>query len=265
MNKLITLSDIIEKVHSYKDIFGKIDYVVGVARDGLIFAAVLSLELDIPLFIADVNRLTKQVKFWPKKPKGIGLVADDVARTGSTLGLIVGKLHCKSILMFTDYPELTDYTLFASDGKTWYIPEWEFAIENRKFKTGYDLDGIICEDAPRWQRPFLWLGIFRYFSQLHRELAHRPNPDALIATGRIEADKKATQYWLKRHQIDNPVIYNKGEFTLENIIRTKEQAIKSHKVEMFFESDEFQAMELQSRCPGVSICWWRNGASEWKR
>lgn len=96
--KNVSLSEIKELIDKFfaqnRELLDGIDFVVGVARGGLVPAALLAAKIDKPLIAAYINK--KDEIFFDRadwiKGKRI-LVVDDIIRSGKTLWLLKSYLE----------------------------------------------------------------------------------------------------------------------------------------------------------------------------
>lgn len=113
---------------------------------------------------------------------------------------------------------------------------------------GYDLDGTICESAPKRNKPYFHqngaeraahnqarLEHFR-----HAEKIRDPDPDQpyVIITARAEKDRAETEEWLANNNL-KPIALEmlQTSRTRRNMVEHKIAACRRHKVIRYYEDD----------------------------
>jgi hypothetical protein len=230
------------------------EQVVGIARDGLPVALAISYKLGVPLGVAWPQRCSERVVVGgPISLRRPTLIVDDTTRTGKTLKLVKTKFDDPlTVVLFTDHLELVDLSIMPP-GDEWIVPEWEQDEESTVYETGFDLDGVICPDARPWERMLYMSEAWVHARQRRKCILVKPPRSALIVTGRPERDASLTIDWLVRHGIYNAIIFNKGEPTKADAVKTKVQAIETFSIKRFYESDPEQADALRAACPWVEV------------
>lgn len=261
LKKKLTYQTIYKALENKKEILKKYDCIVGISRDWIIPATMLSYILHKPLFIANVDRIKKKVKInW--KPYWNILIVDDVYRTWWTINTLKTKIKWDVLVLITDYPSKVDYRIFEED--FYYICEWEKEDESEKFNIGYDLDWVLCRDLRKWERRLTRFPKLMLWYKSRFKLLYRPVEDSIIITWRPESDREATINWLRKNWVYNRIEFCKGEFSIENSIKTKERGIRKFNLKKFYESSSYQAEKLQD-CSERCLVLILNNNDKWKR
>jgi hypoxanthine phosphoribosyltransferase len=114
--KLVSLGEVKNLVDEFatanRKLLAGIDFVIGVARGGLVPAALLATRIDKPLIAAYINK-SDEIFFdrseWIKDKRV--LVVDDVIRSGKTMRLLADHLNeisgPREVIIFTLYSVAT--------------------------------------------------------------------------------------------------------------------------------------------------------------
>jgi uncharacterized HAD superfamily protein len=184
--------------------------VAGVPRSGLLVAADIATRLAVPLYEArKTGELFpidsgKRLKLGPRPPHaGRLVIVEDSVNTGASLKAVRDALRTLDPITAAVYvnpdcefqPDITAVPLPMP-----HYFEWHFFGSTYVRVSGFDFDGILCEDFPGSGDD----ESDRYLKHLRdaRPLwPVRPHQAALIVTARLEKFRPQTVAWLARHQI----------------------------------------------------------------
>jgi len=249
MRNILSYKQIDELLDSVK--LPDYDYIVGIARDGVIPAVMLSLKKDTPLGFIIVDKVTEKIDIIPKIPRNAKILfVDNTIRTGHTWDLIKKKYPNSQLLVLfadPDNAKLADYCILATTD--WQITEYELSDYKTQFDVAYDLDGVICPDPKKWElffiKHFNWYRILR---RMTMPVLFRPEPNALIITGRPLEDSWYTVKWLRKNGINNKIVFSRFFEGYENIPKVKYGFLMHYGIKTYYESDKWIADELQKLC-----------------
>ena len=258
------------------------DLVAGIARGGLVPAAMAASQLALPLAMLAVSRAGEVRWIGDPPPEGRVLLIDDACSTGATLrtardALLAEGRACLTMTVVHD-PERTSFTPDLSQPMTelFRFP-WERgeatpgaraaratgAPPNRATERpfhGLDLDGVFLPDLPRAR-----------YDDLATALAARaalpPFPRlplfdptrAVVITGRPATDRDATAGWLADA--------GHGALPLEcrppglphdaaTVAAYKAAAATRWGCTHYVESDAEQAVRIAAAAPQLVVTWW---------
>lgn len=139
------------------------------------------------------------------------------------------------------------------------------SIQKKKL-VGYDLDGVITDNSPKRDKPFIKQNSeerkaysrLRMDHCLNGKLMFKPEGDFIIATARKKDDERAvTLLWLKKHNINPINVYFLEEAkTRENIIKFKAQIINQLNLAEFSDDDPKIVRALTKLCKNTIINLW---------
>jgi len=123
---------------------------------------------------------------------------------------------------------------------------------------GYDLDGIICPDLPKWLEtilnimPYLY-GVAFFFQPRIRI----PSSGAIIITGRSYREKWLTEKWLGLNDINNIILFSdidrfERKCTDFTSAYHKVKMIIDFKIERFYESSDSQIEIIHNRLQSLN-------------
>jgi len=239
--KVISYQEVYEKLRELSPKLSDYNCIIWISRDWVVPASMLSYILQIPLFIANVNRWTGKVDInW--KPFGKILIVDDGCRTWWTINTLRKKYNGDFLALVSDFPEKVDYRLYWGD--VYYVFEWQLEEKLKTYEVGYDLDWVICRELNKYEK---WLSKFPKLLEWRRntlKVKFKPPKEAIILTWRPECDKEYTLKWLRKNWIYNRVDFNRAAPWVENSIISKIWWILEFWVKKYYESDEYQAKKI---------------------
>lgn len=238
--------------------------VVGVPRSGVMIASTIASWLNVPLgMITDegfkISRSHGRRLIEDQFQEGPWIVIDDDTWRGISMldaqSQVPGETMTAAIISRID--GYTPDIVLRRYLHTW-LCEWRFFSSWLLPKTGFDFDGIFCEDCPdeddddgrRYNR---------FLQTVERKWVPRGHHVPLIATARMEKYRRVTLEWMKGHglQVQKMVMGDwptLGERTLEKVIDLKARAIHTTpEIQFFVESCPFQAELLSHSCPNHPI------------
>lgn len=184
------------------------DVVVGIPRSGMIPAAILSTQLQLPL--ADVETFARGMAWGrsgvPESAKSRVLLVDDTSNRGGAMARAVERIRNKAseITRFAVYGpyrgDLSIIDIFCEIVPGPRAFEWNMAKHRRLPRWGFDFDGVLCrdpdksenDDGPRYVE----------FLKNAEPLFIPRRPIGHIVTGRLEKYRGETEGWLNRHGIE---------------------------------------------------------------
>lgn len=245
--------------------------IIGVARSGLIPAAIISTHLHLPLFsVSKETGLIKlgtgtreylvpyQSEFVKSGHNSDYFLVDDSVFNGNTMWLTRGILEGLNFVTAAVYvkPESMSVVDFAAE--SWEAPHFfEWNLFNSGFMApwpdeGYngiaiDFDGILCDDPqPGADRsPDLeWLKNL----QPHYYMPRYTKVEEII-TNRLEKWRPETEDWLRRHGLGWKKLIMSPHETVEErdanfpqeIVQHKGRVYKESECMLYIESDPMQA------------------------
>ena len=138
----------------------------------------------------------------------------------------------------------------------------------KKKLIGYDLDGVICANSPKRDKPFIKQNSKEREEYSKKRITHcltaklmfRPIDDFVIITARKKEDEKiATFAWLKEHNLAPINVYFlTGVKTRENIIKFKAKIINDLQLIEFSDDDPKIVKGLSKLCKNTHIVLWNN-------
>tara|TARA_B110000285_G_scaffold233133_2_gene305995 strand:+ start:1424 stop:2503 length:1080 start_codon:yes stop_codon:yes gene_type:complete len=189
-----------------------IDFIVGVPRSGMLPASALATALHLPLFSIDdddgdlidvgggdrIETKDDDLKH--------GLVIDDTVCRGRAMKKVNESLKRYAKTKFTTA------AVYASPGHEGAVDifskllpdphylEWNFFNSCFAAQCAFDIDGILCEDAPLdvVNDEAAYLEFLSNAPLLH---AVRKNEIPLLITARLEKHRAVTEAWLEFHNI----------------------------------------------------------------
>jgi hypothetical protein len=262
--------------------------LVIILRGGSFAGLHLSFLTGLPCHFLKYDRLNSAPQWVGETPKqGRLLLCEDFAGMGRTL------VNSQNFLVERGYDVCTftvcrdrlsasvpDYCSFdARDQAVQFLLPWErYRInpaagavslvaappDHEYERTAWDLDGVFLYD----------LEPESYAGDLESTLSERdkaplapfvptPAPQDAIITGRPVMDTDRTLAWLRRNQIDLPVVLREDGDDAPTALRVA--AWKGGRaVELgfthFVESDSIQAIHIAALYPELRVTWWNHGA-----
>lgn len=187
----------------------KFDAVVGIPRSGMIPAAIIATQLQLPL--SDVESFARGVVYERSGKVGVAgarvLLVDDTSNKGGAMRRAVARIsrQASAITRFAVFgpyqvenpSEIVDIFCEVVRGPRAF--EWNMAKHARLGKWGFDMDGVLCrdpskaenDDGPGYQR----------FMRDAEPLFLPTRPIGHIVTGRLEKYRAETEDWLGRHGV----------------------------------------------------------------
>ena len=186
----------------------RFDVVVGIPRSGMIPAAILSTQLQLPL--ADVESFARGM-VWGRSgvPTSGGqrvLLVDDTSNRGGAMARAVDRIksRAKEITRFAVFGpyrgDLSIIDLFCEIVPGPRAFEWNMAKHRRLNRWALDFDGVLCldptkeenDDGPRYRR----------FMSEAPPLFLPKRPVGHIVTCRLERYRNETEDWLRKHGVE---------------------------------------------------------------
>jgi adenine/guanine phosphoribosyltransferase-like PRPP-binding protein len=260
------------------------DCVVGIARGGLVPAAMAAGILALPLAMIGFERTTGKIDWIGSAPHGRRLLlVDDGCSTGRTMAAVREALQregceCLTLTVVHD-PEVTSYVPDLSHAMRvlWRFP-WErgeATPTGRALRAtgagpdrltelpfyGLDLDGVFLPDVPDaiYRADIADAVARRHALEPFATLPHFSPDRAVVITGRPESDRALTKAWLEQ--------WGHGPLFLE--CRPTEMPhdpvlVAHYKAETatrwgcthFVESDAEQALRIAAHAPHLVVSWW---------
>jgi hypoxanthine phosphoribosyltransferase len=247
---LITYQEVYKKLEKMRFDLMKYDCIVGISRDWIMPATMLSFILHKPLFIAKVDRKSGKVEInW--KPFGKILIVDDVYRTWWTVNTLKRKVKWDVLVLACDYNADIQYKVF--DWKEFYIFEWEKADWEETYEVWYDLDWILCRDLKKSEHRLTYFPKIWVWYRSKFKLLFKPPENAVIITWRPECDEEITLKWLRKNGVYNKVQFNNAMPSFETIVKNKVWWIKRFKIKTYYESEEAQVKEIQKQVKDCKV------------
>jgi adenine/guanine phosphoribosyltransferase-like PRPP-binding protein len=266
------------------------DFIIGIARSGVVPAAIIAQMCDLPLRCVYTTRISDQVSIDPEidlAGKKI-LIVEDVMGRGYTAKKVYDFLSaqgaiCKVFCLF--YDEITsEYAPDYGIGTTHFIqPLWDrknnspaakMALKNYNGATldsteeclGSDLDGILLPDTNRrWNKNSERLKfILNYRDKFLPNEIIPPlevHKTVYIITGRPLVDFERTTQWLRENKFDNIQLVCRNPDTHgdsdEEVADFKAAKILEIGITRFYESDLMQALLIAEKVPVCDIIWFQ--------
>lgn len=239
------------------------DIILGLERAGALVAFMMAYEFGRP---ASTLALSEERLPLPARFKRI-LLVDDVVGSGQTMEAALKKLRglapsatVKTYALVRDGQRgefEPDYCGVRAD--QWIRLPWderEFARGQAiKYRTAYDMDGVVCTDANTWLDGFMlarWPNVWANLRHLFVLPLMRPRQPITIITGRPPQDRWTTLAWLHLWGIKAEVHFNPYRPDHEGAVRWKAECINRLGITRFIESDAKQAEEVRKLCPQLS-------------
>lgn len=184
-----------------------VDAVVGVARSGLIPAALIAAERHVPLFSASrchVVPVGAGFRLQDSPPIKDVLIVDDTACAGRQMAgvrLWVAALFPSAriwtaVIYATPRARKTGvFDLVAVELDSPHYLEWNFFNSSLTCKAAMDFDGILCQDCPA---PYDDDAehYANFLANVPPKHLPRREPVGAIVTGRLEKYRPETEAWL---------------------------------------------------------------------
>ena len=253
-----------------------IDLIVGVPRDGLMPAVLISKYLNKPFMtlndflneeynmcdiIVHSTVLHNKLNVKPKKI----LIVDDCFSTGGTFKNIKNKLNNKSnidvifcAIYLTHSENKKKVDIYFEQCPHPKFFEWDLFDNAPKLKHScVDIDGVLCQNCKPEQDDD---GI-KYIDFLTNAIPFII-PDYLIGylvTARLEKYRKETETWLKKYNVKyNKLIMldlpSKEERRKINIANYKAKVYKNTKAKLFIESNDKLSKEIAQKTKKPVFC-----------
>ncbi len=277
------------KSHEHALREAKFDLILGIARSGVVPAAMLSQSIDVPVAFLQCNRtdpapyLLSPVELKGKKV----LVVDDIIGLGHTM---------RRCMEFVQNAGATpsSFCLYYDEQTTSLRPDYGYSTSNymhaqwdRKDVTpqsrrilaekngrcapgdfiecyGTDLDGILLDDINRkTYRPETRIQSVLAFRDTMPPLNNLPvadHPDLVVVTARPQMDFDRTRTWLDANGFPQVQLICRDEsrygLGAKEAARFKADQIVSIGISKYFESDLLQATLIAQAAPCSDIYWW---------
>lgn len=232
----------------------RIDAVVGIPRSGMIPAAMIATQLQLPL--ADIHGFAAGIASGPSGNRvALGsrvLLVDDSCNKGRAMARAVAVIRgsAKQITRLCVYgpyqvepKDVIDIAFEDCSGPR--IFAWNMWKHIRLPRWGFDFDGVLCRDPAKAENDD---GRAYEAFLAGAEPVHLPKrPIGHIVTCRLEKYRAATEEWLRRHGIEfaglhmMPYASKAERMAAGNRGGWKASVIRSLGVEMFIESCPKQA------------------------
>lgn len=249
----------IKRAHYAKEF----DLILGIERAGALIAFIMAYEFERP---ASTLALTDERLPLPAHFNRI-LLVDDVVGSGQTMEAALKRLRglapsatVKTYALVRDARRgeyEPDYYGVRTDN--WIRLPWDEHEFGRgqaiKYRTAYDMDGMVCSDANTWLDRFMlarWPNIWANLRHLFVLPLMRPLQPIIIITGRPPQDRWTTKAWLHLWGIKAEVHFNPYQPDHEGAVRWKAECINRLGITRFFESDPKQEEEVRKLCPQLS-------------
>lgn len=185
----------------------KFDVVVGIPRSGMIPAAIIATQLQLPL--ADVESFARGMVYGrsgaPMAAKSRVLLVDDTSNRGGAMARAVARIGDKAstLLRFAVFGpyrgDLSIVDLYCEIVPGPRAFEWNMAKHRRLSRWGLDFDGVLCrdptkeenDDGPRYAR----------FLAKAPPLFLPKRPVGHVVTCRLEKYREACEGWLHKHGV----------------------------------------------------------------
>jgi hypoxanthine phosphoribosyltransferase len=241
------------------------DVVVGIPRSGMIPAAIIATQLQMPL--ADVLSFTKGLA-WGRSGKAIdamprALLVDDSVNKGRAMSEAARRVSVSAssitrLAVYGPYQvdpgQVVDIALETCAGPR--VFEWNMAKHIRLPRWGVDFDGVLCRDPRKDEnddgdRYKAFLTSAEPILLPKRQVGH-------IVTGRLEKYRGETEVWLRRHGVEFGALHMMPYATKAERMAAggrgawKASVAKSLGIEFFIESDAKQA-GIIARDAGIPV------------
>lgn len=187
------------------------DGIVGVARSGLIPAAVIATHYHLPLWVVSpmtgrVNAIGSGYRLGDsgRPPDGRLLIVDDTACGGNTMRKVLDVLakilpahNLYTAAAYATSDAATELDAVACVYPKPHFLEWNFANSHFAKDTAFDMDGIICVDPHCYDTDPAYKNHLAHAAPLYLP---RKWP-AIIVTARCERYRGETLDWLERHRV----------------------------------------------------------------
>lgn len=184
--------------------------VAGVPRSGMIPAAAIALELNVPMVSLDSLLRSEPPPSTLRRRtqvdnNGCILVVDDTAAAGLQMSQLRERLpHVKTAVLYCD-ERATDVVDFyhSRRGSGIYVQEWTlFHDDNNEFIVT-DMDGVLCDDwtgGDEESNPDAYMDFLKNTKPRRVPTTSEWQLMAIV-TGRMEKHRSVTEEWLSRHNI----------------------------------------------------------------
>ena len=211
------------------------DFVVGIARGGILPASIVASNLRVPLYLIQVTRGSAPVS-WTYAPGEVAsssarrpraLLVDDIASSGQTLLKAKGFLESAGMIVCTNTVFYDQRTALRPDIGSLALDYVRFPWERRENTPGsmqkkragsadafhfldeedffgFDLDGVFLDDVPaetyaRQLEAALSMRDALQLLESSPRIALSMRKRAAIVTGRPQMDYDRTRQWLDRY------------------------------------------------------------------
>lgn len=188
----------------------KFDAVVGIPRSGMLPAAIIATQLQLPL--SDVESFARGVVYErsgrPGKALSRVLLVDDTSNKGGAMARAVARINHQAtdITRFAVFgPYQVENPAAIIDIYCEVVPgprafEWNLPKHARLPRWAFDFDGVLCrdptkaenDDGPRYLE----------FLRTAEPIFLPTRPIGHIITGRLEKYRRECEAWLKRHGVE---------------------------------------------------------------
>lgn len=256
-----------------KRIPNQYDAVIGIPRQGIFIASIVAGKLNRALSTPD-NFLRKEI--WQEEDRNridfsdihSVLIVDDSMSTGETLKKAKGRLessfpnirfdtavlHKDSLVGLKTVDNCVIEPDYIANESHYITREWGIFDDRSLSNSGFDLDGVLCENPPRLQIRS---------EKDYEEWLPRAKPYLYpskkvwipaIVTSRNENYREETERWLRDHKIRYDEMYmarDKNEYGFEFKVRI----IKKLDLKSFWESEDTEAQLIHkfARVPVLAI------------
>ncbi|MDB5343974.1 MAG: hypothetical protein JWP89_2351 [Schlesneria sp.] len=271
----ISYQQLVQDCHAFARSLPPVKAIAGVPRSGMIPAALIALELNVPMIAVEtlIEHEHPEVSlprrgFKNRVHEGVILVVDDTCASGRQADrlreLIKAPVQLAAIYVEDRIKIAVDYYHAKLPGFAQFY-EWTMLHDDNNRLILVDMDGVLCED---WHG-----GNEDAHTEQYAEFLQNVRPRRLptmplrgIVTNRLERHRPETEAWLAKHGIEYGTLTMSPHATFSardrahDAAQRKAQAyLTDPNLRLFIESDDEQARQiaLQTGRPVFSIA--RNG------
>lgn len=259
--RFVRTAELLEGTHKLlRELPPTISSVIGVARSGMLPAAVVAMERHLPLFAVDRNGIrlvgtgtrSAELDLMGEEP----LLIDDTVHNGGTLQELLQLGHIepswRRAVVFLRPAVRSMVHHYAAALETPHVLEWNIFNCAHSVAIGSDMDGVICADCPPGaddDGPQ-----YAQFLQ-HAAPIHTPRRGEIraIITARMEKYREPTEAWLKAHGVRYEYLVM-GPWTdladrgRHNVAQWKAEWADRTGCDLFLESDAGLTLGMDAFC-----------------
>jgi hypoxanthine phosphoribosyltransferase len=249
--------DIINNLHKIPH---DIDLVIGIPRSGLLAGLMIANYLNVSCIElnAFVDGTTPmcgryKVKFKKESTKKV-LVVDDVIGTGTSFRLAREQLAPFGykfiyLAVYSHKNKFDHVDIFLEECSNPRAFQWNL-FHHPKYKTCWDMDGVICVDPTRDEMNDVRL--YEKFLANAKPMIIPTMPIYCIISGRSEQYRKQTERWLKKYNIMYAHLILRDSPQDHAIYKAKN--FKAVRGDIFIESNERQAKKIADITEKIVFC-----------